>query len=449
MKTKLVFKIIPLLFVCLSMNLHSQTTYNISQEMINELDDSETVWFVEEKEIDYYPIIDTIVYSYDYQRLLNKLEDRRAKYEEYINEKKEDSIMYAKKVRIRNLISSYLTDRKNKPLLDEAHLLSEDIKLKISVKGTNYFVDDVLHIKQNDKYSSKKTLNRYLGTLDIIISNHKPVLLWGNASEYIEINEHIKTYPKDRKYETVKQPSKNSQKKNAYFVTSFAGKALLNGEFNVVYSKVYVAPKSEEKYQQNELTEECDGYLIYCDKYFYLLQNLNTKEYLITTHKMINSIESVIKTESDLAFLKSKNIKVIETPVAGYENRIHRVIETKNSIIGLSVFATEFRKDPSYSSKVDKFWNDYESLQNQIISYESQLSKYSNIWIIKGRFMSSSDINSWRSLTNKAILTLSKFVKLTEDNFSIYNRTESKKKLIGKNSDAVDMIIHSRNVLGL
>lgn len=448
------FSLKAFLLLCLftiSINVFSQTTYDISPEISGQLSNYDKIWSVEEKEIDYYPIIDTVVYSSSYQSLLNDLEKKKDKYEEYLIEKEQDSINHLKEIKIRDLVNSFLTSKKDKSLLDQAQRLSEEINLElsISVKVYSHFEQQRIYIKQNGRYSSKKDLTDYLNVLDKRISNYKPVKPWGKAFEYIQISEDIKSFPEERKYETIKQPSKNSHKKSAYFASNSVDKSLLTGTFNEIYNKVHVATKPKDTYQLNELTEECDGFYRHCDVYYHLLQNINTKEYFLVKPEMISSIKRATENDEALEYLKSKNIKVIERPVPGYELKTYSVVETKNSYIDFSIFAKEFKKDESYGSRVDKFWSDYEDLQNQIISYEQSLEKYSNIHSIKGFMMSSADINSWKSVTNKVVSILSKLSKLTDDNFSIYNSTKSKKNLVGKSEYVVDLIIYSRSVLEL
>lgn len=445
------FSLLTFILLCLTTTLFAQTTYNISPEITAQLKDDEKIWSVEEREIDYYPIIDTVIYSNDYQYLVNELEKKRNSYEEFLSEKNRDSINHVKEIQIRNSLNLYLTSNKDKSLLEQAHNISEEIKLEIliPVKVYSRIEQERIYIKQNGKYSSKKILVDYLKGLDRKISNYKPVKPWGKATEYMNISEDLKSFSAQKKYQNVKQPSKSSQKKNTYFTTNSVDKSLLNGKFNEIYNKVYRVTKPKDTYQQNQLTEECDGFYRLCDIYYHLLQNVDTKEYFLIKPETVSAIKSASEDENALEYLKSKNIKVIERPVPGYEHQTYRVVETKNSFILFSTFAAEFKRDPFFSSKVDKFWSDYESLQNQIIAYEPSLSKYYDIWAIKGSRMSSADINSWKSVTNKAIPLLLKLSKLTDDNFSIYNSTESKKNLVGKGSDAVDMIIYSRNVLGL
>lgn len=438
-----------LCLVTLSLNAFSQTTYEISSEVISKLDNisvKDAVYQVDVKEVDYYPMVDTLVYSDNYERLLNDLKNLQPEYDEFMQSKTQDSLNRVKEIKIKDNIMSYLSS-KNKTLLDDAQKLAEELKFDFQIKSSNINVKPrQVYIKDGKKYASNKILNDYLNIIEQRSTKYRPTYESNEVKEYINTKQQIQDFQEERKYKTVQTASKEPHKKSLYFAGTSIDINQLNGSFDELSSQIYISCQTHEYFTKHELTEQL-GQHVTCGKNvwptFSLIQDRNTKNYYVLNTSITNTLKNLQGFEKLRHHLEGLGYQT------EYLSSGHLIVRTKNYLVGnLKILIDDSSNAKKWLTQLEDNYSQLQSSITKSNEYKSKLDKYIQLHNVQRNRMSSSDINAWTKVTNEAIQIAQKLFSLRYESGGVPLTIEFIKEPQYTEEFNYNLS-YSRNVLGL
>lgn len=174
---------------------------------------------------------------------------------------------------------------------------------------------------------------------------------------------------------------------------------LLSGSF-VSLPEEYIQVRKEVKgmFAKNELTTDLKGqFNMGFAKAYPVIRNTDTDEhYFIISEDYLPTVDVIIERRSLLQNLRK----------AGYEEFERGgelFIKSKTAEIKLDTWTfSELKANPSYIANFDADQVKIAGLVKQTPSHSKSLEKYINLYSLRGRNMSTADINAWRTATTNA-----------------------------------------------
>lgn len=225
----------------------------------------------------------------------------------------------------------------------------------------------------------------------------------------------------------------------------------ISGEFIEMPDKYMLALVDiEDKFVKNELGENTRGYYNYgnLSDAWPLIKKKDAEEYyyVLTDAYMLGLYETQ-KTNDIIEIVNKLGYKAYEAhDPYGEDDNLY--IKSKTAEIKLDErMLKELKANPNYIKQLDNDQIQIASLVNQTTPHIKNLEKYSSLYNIQRRRMSTANINAWKSATSKALPLFNKIADLKEKYETNYSFT-----LLNKSktwNEFVDYVTISRGILGM
>lgn len=435
--------------------IFSQNTISLQSSDFENLNlESYTIYKVDKKSIHFYPYIEGFVNTKSYESFLNQKEEAKAIYDADLLEKKKKADILDKKNLI---ISNIQTYKKTKDI----SLLEESSKLAVELNVLFFEVgNDILYLRQNGKYASRRMLDRYIEILELekegkpynTNSGYYSVSVpaidrspnFRRKKGYLELVEEEKSFTDKEKYQTGLVPSKFLESRTVYIANKDSIIQALNGNFQELSSKVMIAYSDyQDKLLKNEVSEEVKKYSSYGNSNYSFVKNTDNDELYVFSAGLFRELSSnKIKTK-----LHDLLIKLNYRPYQ-YDGYDQWYVDTKYYKIEVYPFLYEkLNADSSYLRKLDEKYLKIQELRSKGFSYKKYLDNYIRIYRLKRNNMSMSDINAWTKITKEANLINKKIFEL--ENSMEVSAIPLDEKYYSKYQEFLDYVTASSNVLGL
>ncbi len=446
------FSIISIMILC--PRIFAQNTISLqSSDFENLTLESYTIYKVDKKSIHFYPYVEGLVNTKSYELFLNQKEEAKAIYDADLLKKKEKADILDKKNLIISNIQTY-KKTKDIALLEESSKLAGELNVLFFEVG-----NDIIYLRQNGKYASKRMLDRYIELLELnkqgityVSPGYQTRVIevidrspnFRRKKGYLELVEEEKSFTDKEKFETGLVRSKILESRTAYIANTDSIIKALNGNFQELSSKVMIAYSDyQDKLLKNEVSEEVKKYLSYGNSNYSFVKNTDNDELYVFSAGLFRELSSN-KTKNKLHDLLIKlNYKPYQ-----YDGYDQWYVNTKYYKIEVYPFLyEELNADKSYLKKLDEKYLKIQELRNKGFSYNKSLDNYIRIYRLKRNNMSMSDIKAWTQITKEANLIHKKIFDL--ENSMQVSAIPLDEKYYSKYQEFLNYITASSNVLGL
>jgi|GEM_PF-1452337 len=434
-------------------SLSAQETFKINAETIKAISNNESfIYPVENKEIDYYPFVEGKVRTESYQNFLDSQADLKESYNDYISDSNNNSERNSKRLKIIELLNSYILNSKDEQSLDEAYRLSKDLNLKYiiennssSYNGWGVKPKKTLYIKdENGKYASKSMLKEYLSSIINDKNFENRISKSYKSKKYLQKLEEEKEMNESEKYEMGQIKSEKLSKRKAYIVLKnqeIKNFSAIYGTYKEISSTMLISNEEvEDRFLENELSDDVRKYYgSGLEKYNTLIENTVNGKFYVMPYGVYRNILAVNSDEIALKELASLGYKIDDS----FINTKHFKVQVTDAL------KKRLEKEKDYLLKLDSLYEQQQSVRKQIIAVTPKLANYVKLYRLQRNRMSKADISAWTVLTKSATILNKKQVDLTDKLWGwndIHNSYESYSKY---SSEFIDYLGASTGVLGL
>lgn len=437
-------------------SLSAQETFKINAETIKVISNNESfIYPVENREIDYYPFVEGKVRTESYQNFLDSQEDLKESYNDYISDSNNNSERNSKRLKIIELLNSYISNSKDEKSLDKAYRLSNDLHLKYiiennssSYNGWGVKPKKALYIKdENGKYASKAMLKEYLSSITNDKNFENKISQSYQSKKYLQKLEEEKEMTESEKYEVGQIKSEKLSKRKTYIVLKnqkIKDFSTIYGTYKEISSTMLISNEEvENRFLENELSDDVRKYYgSGLEKYNTLIENLQSGKLYVMPYRVYQNIMN-----------QNLGIKVEETLInLGYkinENNGYKFINTKHYKVSCDASLYNIlSKNKDYLKQIDSWFEQMQNLRKQTITYNSKIDNYIRLYRLQRNRMSRTDISAWSALTKSAMTLNKQFVALNDKMWNVNYEILDKNYL--KNSNEFDDYLSaSMGALGL
>lgn len=440
-----------------NLSLSGQTTFTINSETSKTISANESfIYPVEYREIEYYPYIEGKVSTDSYKFFLNKQKELKDDYDEYILNNENNSAKNGKKLKIIELLNSYLSNSKDERLLDDAYKLSKDLNLKYIVDDNSSSYDGwgvkpkkTLYIKdEKGRYASKSILREYLMSVNNDQNFYNKIPMSYEAKEYLQKLEEEKEMTDSDKYEIGRIKLEKLSKRKAYLVLKdreIKDFSKIFGNYKEISITMLIANTTiEDRFIENELSEDVSKYYRYDGGNQYtLIENTVTGKFYVIPYNAYSSITAVYSDEIAIRELASTGYKIENSNGYKFINTKHYKIQATNAL------KKRLEKEKDYLKKLDIWFEEREAIRKQTIAMIPKLDHYIRLYRMQRNRMSKADISAWTALTKSANLLNKKQVDLNDKLFGWTDRNDSDKNYYKYSDEFINYLSASSNVLGI
>ena len=342
---------------------------------------------------------------------------------------------------------------KAQSIADKYNLVIKGENTSILAKATNSYGgiktnDKIFRLYNGKKSSSKRDIEFYKGEVEKI--RFPQIVVPYKAQQYINILEAGKNIKKTK---TGRIPSNETSTRKAFMIDAknYVDNETFEGEFMEVSQKYMLAfVDIEDKFVKNEIAEDTRGYQNYgnLSDAFPLLKKKGTEEYYyILNNAFIPGLYDSQKANEIVMMVNKLGYKEYKSKDPYGEDK-NLYIKSKTAEIRLdNEIFFKLKENPNYIVQLDNDQMQIASLVNQTIPHIKNLEKYSSLYNIQRRRMSTANINAWKNATSKALPLFNKISDLKEKYETNYSFT-----LLNKSktwNEFVDYVTISRGILGM
>ncbi len=431
--------------------LSAQETFDFTTSIGENLSKSSlnSIFPVEQKSIEYYPVVEGEINTREYQYLLDKKNELQEYYESYRKSKKQDSVYFSKMLKISDLLNTYTTTSKNEILLDDANKLVKELNLYFIVDNQSSFYsgmatkpkEELYIINNKGKYASTSMIKDYTMAVNNRLQMRQEIVPSYQVKAYLETLKEISNFPEKDKTKLGKSKSLKPTTKNAYVMLEDQRLTDYNnivGKFKIVENKMslYHEDADFELLPAEQVDKSTSSFYV-------LVENIDTGKLYAINNYGYNQIKYI--TAIDL--LNDKLISLGYEPYRSEGYPQLYVNTTYYKVQAMPYLYDEIQKDSSYLKKLDQHYLKVIGLKKQANTYNSKFENYLRMYKLQRNQMSTASINNWTALTKSGIQLLKQIVKLNED--PIESDCYPLNEKLYYDTSFADYVGASRNVLGL
>lgn len=412
-------------------DLIAQETFNLNTETLSAIQEAYKnqqfkIYPVKVKDVEYYPYVEGMVKTNEYEILLSRISELKPDYDLYVESKQKDSILQADVKLIIANIDKYLLskEKSNKDaFIIEAQELANKNQFKINGTNTSLFaktINDYGVTRNNEKefvlfngkkISSKKDIEFYKSELQKI--RPQQINISHNVRRYLQLQEDEKTITKTEIGYILSD--KKSTRPTYFIVDSLLTVKVLLGKFEKLPKEHYLITEDVKgKYSKNELTTDNKEYNedFKTDRYPIVRKTDTGELYYIMSDQLLFQIRREVEKQEYLNMEFSIDYKVWKSKYINLLSSAQTNVNLCKTIISKHTFKNRFGEklydSAAFSSQEKATFNkNLDSLENKLqqIKDLEQNKSFLNYYNDKASIEESTksyNLSSFYNSTNRA-----------------------------------------------